>query len=127
MDQDLMKKMFDNPPPKPGLPQKATIPRRRISRTPVTKVETMDHLERYIDLIKNEGADAAAIVPASKIPQDPRVLLKCSSPKCPPYGKSGSCPPHFKGDYQKAKEYLGAYSWAIVYRVDIANEGRKII
>ena len=127
MDQDLMKKMFDNPPPKPGFPSKTKIPRRRVSKIPVTREETMEHLEQYLDLIKAEGADEAVIVPAKEIPQDPRVLLKCASPKCPAYGTSGSCPPHCVGDFQTARENLSAYDWAIVYRVNIPDEGLKYI
>jgi len=83
------------------------------------------HLQKYLKLIKEKGADDVRIVNARDIPQDPRVLLKCSSPKCPFYGQSGGCPPHFTGSFQQAKEFLNAYNWAIVYRVDIPDEGRQ--
>jgi predicted metal-binding protein len=31
------------------------------------------------------------------------------------------------GDFQKAKEYMGAYRWAIAYKVDVPPEGRQNI
>lgn len=127
MKKDVLKKMFDNPPPRMGVPEKKNIPRIPSRRIPCTPREMKTHLQKYVDLIKARGADDARIVRARSIPQDPRVLLKCSSPKCPGYGLSGSCPPHCSGDFQKAKEFLRAYTWALVYRVDIPHEGRKYI
>lgn len=119
--------MFDNPPPKVGVPEAKYIPRRHLGRIPCSHEDMDKHLKKYVALIRELGADDARIVNVRDIPQDPRVLLKCSSPKCPGYGRSGSCPPHCTGTYQQAKEYLNAYTWAIVYRVDIPDEGRKYI
>lgn len=127
MNSELLKKMFDNPPPKMGLPLPENIPRRPTTRIPFSHEELEDHLQKYVSLIKKKGANDARIVSARDIPQDPRVLLKCSTPKCPGYGLSGSCPPHCTGDFQRAKEYVNAYDWAIVYRVDIPKEGRKYV
>lgn len=127
MDADVMKKMFDNPPPKMGIPEAKDIPLMPTARIPCTAEEMQEHLQKYLRIIKEKGADDARIVDARDIPQDPRVLLKCSSPKCPFYGRSGSCPPHFKGSFQEAREYLGAYNWAIVYRVTVPEEGRDYI
>lgn len=125
MKPDLLQKMFDNPAPRMGIPEKRSIPRRQTGRIPFSAEELQEHLQKYLKLIQENGADDARIVSARDIPQDPRVLLKCGHPKCPGYGLSGSCPPHCTGDFQKAKEFLQAYSWAIVYRVDIPSEGRK--
>lgn len=127
MNSEVFQKMFDNPPPKMGIPESKDIPRMPTSRIPCTHEELQAHLQRYVQLIKERGADDARIVNARDIPQDPRVLLKCSSPKCPFYGRSGSCPPHITGSFQQAKEYMAAYNWAIVYRVDIPAEGREYV
>jgi predicted metal-binding protein len=127
MEKNVLKKMFDNPPPKMGVPEKKDIPRIPPGRIPCTPREMKTHLKRYVDILKARGADDARIIRASSIPQDPRVLLKCSSPKCPGYGVSGNCPPHFTGDFQKAKESLRAYTWALAYRIDIPPEARKYI
>jgi len=125
--KDAAMKMFDNPAPKVGIPQSQDIPRMRTSRIPCTHEELESHLQDYVTLIKEKGADDARIVSAREIPQDPRVILKCSSPKCPFYGRSGSCPPHCSGTFQQAKEYMDAYNWAIVYRVDVPVEGREYV
>ena len=127
MKSKIFEKMFDNPPPKMGTPKPEDIPRMPLSRIPHSHEEIQTHLKSYLNLIKEQGADDARIVNVRDIPQDPRVLLKCHFPKCPVYGLSGSCPPYYTGDFQKAQEYINAYKWAIVYRVDIPEEGRKYV
>lgn len=123
----LFKKMFDNPPPKPGLPDETTFPRIASAKIPCSEEELREHLDKYVQILIEEGADEARIVRAQDIPQDPRVLLKCYYPKCPSYGRSGSCPPHVTGDFEKAKEYLNAYEWTIVYRVNLPEEGLRFV
>jgi len=120
--EDLLRKMFDNPPPKPGIPDETKLPRIPSARIPCTPEVLQDHLNSYVQMLLDEGADEAKIVRAQDIPQDPRVILKCFHPKCPAYGRSGSCPPHIQGDFQKAKEYLNAYEWTLVYRVNLPKE-----
>jgi len=110
-----------------GIPEAKDIPTMPTARIPCTPEEMQEHLQKYLRIIKEKGADDARIVNARDIPQDPRVLLKCSSPKCPFYGRSGSCPPHCKGSFQEAKEYLSAYTWAIIYRINVPEEGRGYI
>jgi len=126
-NESLLKKMFDNPPPQPGIPDETKFPRIAPSRIPCTQEVLKDHLNKYVQILLDEVADEAKIVRAQDIPQDPRVILKCSHPKCPAYGRSGSCPPHITGDFQKAKEYLNAYEWSIVYRVNIPREGLRYL
>jgi len=120
--KNLSKRMFDNPPPKPGFPDESKFPRIVSARIPCSQEELEEHLNKYVQKLLDEGASEAKIVPVKDIPQDPRVLLKCYFPKCPAYGRSGSCPPHVIGDFQKAREFLGAYEWAIVYRVNLSKE-----
>jgi predicted metal-binding protein len=127
MRKKVLDKMFDNPPPKRGIPAPKDLPRMPPARIPCSHEELEQHLQKYLKLIKDQGADDARIISARDIPQDPRVLLKCSHPKCPGYGMSGCCPPHCTGDFPKAKEYMNAYNWAIVYRVNIPPEGRKYV
>lgn len=127
MDNDKMKRMFDNPPPDPGLPDETKFPRIVPARIPCTKEELNDHLKKYVKMLLDEGIDEARIISAREIPQDPRVILKCSHPKCPAYGRSGSCPPHITGDFQTAQQYISAYEWAIVYRVNIPREGLRFM
>jgi len=119
--------MVDNPVPEMGLPSKESIPRRTTSRIPCTREEMELHLQKYVKILLDKGADEARIISAREIPQDPRVMLKCHSPKCPFYGNSGSCPPHFTGTFQQAKENLSAYNWAIAYRLDIPDEVRPYL
>lgn len=125
METQDLKKIFDNPAPIPGIPDETKFPRFVPSGIPCTEGVLKDHLAKYVQMLLDEGADDAKIVQANDIPQDPRVILKCSHPKCPMYGRSGSCPPHVTGDYQKAKEYVSAYRWAIAYRVNIPKVGIK--
>ena len=123
--EELFKKMFDNPPPQPGLPDETTFPRIVSAKIPCSQEELKDHLDKYVRILLDEGADEAKIVRAQDIPQDPRVILKCYHPKCPAIGRSGSCPPNVTGDFQKAKEFPSAYEWAIVYRVNLPEEGLR--
>ncbi|MBN2467560.1 MAG: hypothetical protein JXD19_05360 [Deltaproteobacteria bacterium] len=127
MKSTVLEKMFDNPPPKMGVPEEKDIPQRKPCRIPCTTEELQEHLHKYVVYLREHGADDVRIVNAREIPQDSRVLLKCTHPKCPGYGVSGSCPPYSKGNFQEAKEYLSAYTWAIVYRIDIPDEGRKYL
>jgi predicted metal-binding protein len=126
-NKNLFEKMFDNSPPEMGIPDETRIPRIVSSRIPCTQEVLQGHLNKYVQILLDNGADEAKIVRTQDIPQDPRVILKCFFPKCPAYGRSGSCPPHVSGDFQKAKENLKAYEWSIVYRVNIHAEGLRYI
>lgn len=124
---DRLKEMFDNPPPEMRVPAPEEMPRMPVCRTPCSPEDLQEHLRKYVDLVKRKGAAEARIIRARDIPQDPRVPLKCFSPKCPFYGRSGGCPPHVKGDFRTAREYLGAYEWAIAFRLDIPKEAWNLI
>jgi predicted metal-binding protein len=124
--KEKYKRMFDNPAPTPGIPKEE--PRRRMSEgLPGTHEELEQRLITYRELALDLGADDAKIVKVKDIPQDPRVILICGFPKCPGYGRSGSCPPHVKGNYNEAAQNLAAYKEAIVYRVNLAPEGLKYL
>ena len=68
-DENLFKKMFDNPPPKPGLPDETTFPRIISAKIPCSQEELEDHLDKYVQILFDEGADEVKIVRARDIPQ----------------------------------------------------------
>ena len=59
MKSDVLKKMFDNPPPQMGIPEAKEIPRMPTSRIPCSQEELQAHLQKYLKLIKEKGADDA--------------------------------------------------------------------
>lgn len=126
-EEQVFKKMFDNPPPRHGIPRPDEIPRVKTAKLPSTQEDIMKRLEKYKGILLTGGADDAKIIKAKVIPQDPRVILKCYAPKCPHYGQSATCPPHTRGNFQEAREIVGAYTWALVYRVNIPKKGRKYV
>jgi len=81
MHSEVFKKMFDNPPPKMGVPDAKDIARVTPARIPCTHEELENHLQKYVDLIFEKGANEARVISARAIPQDPRVILKCYTPK----------------------------------------------
>ena len=68
MKKDVLKKMFDNPPPRMGVPKNKSIPRIPSRRIPCTPREMKTHLQKYVDLIKARGADDARILRARSTP-----------------------------------------------------------
>ena len=44
--KDLLKKMFDNPPPKPGLPDETKFPRIVSAKIPCSQEELEEHLNK---------------------------------------------------------------------------------
>ena len=63
-DKNLFEKMFDNPPPKPGLPDETKFPRIVSARIPCSPEELQAHLSKYVQTLLSEGADEARIVRA---------------------------------------------------------------
>lgn len=70
-EKGCLKKMFGNPHPKMCVPENKSIPRIPSHRIPCTPREIKTHLQKYVDLIKAQGADDARIVRARAIPQGP--------------------------------------------------------
>ncbi len=62
MRKKVLDKMFDNPPPKRGVPAPKDLPRMPPARIPCSHEELEQHLQKYLKLIKDKGADDARII-----------------------------------------------------------------
>ena len=79
------------------------------------------HLERYVELAIDNGASNAAVVPASQIVVDERVLMKCRFPLCSEYGACMNCPPH-TGTIDQMRKRISLYKYAVVIKLDVPAE-----
>ncbi len=68
--------MFDNPPPKMGVPENKSIPRIPSHRIPCTPREMKTHLQKYVDLIKARGADDASDCQGTRYSSRPPCSFK---------------------------------------------------
>ena len=127
MDADVMKKMFDNPPPKMGIPEAKDIPRMPTARIPCTPEELQEHLQKYLKIIKEKGGRRRPNCQCPGYSPGSKGSFKVFFPQMPLLRPKRVLPPHCTGSFQEAKEYLSAYNWAIVYRVDIPDEGREYL
>ncbi len=64
------------------------------------------------------GASLAEIIPAEWVDVDERVVLKCSVPMCPYFGKSPHCPPN-SPDSDFMRRAFGRYKWAVLFALDV--------
>jgi predicted metal-binding protein len=78
-------------------------------------------LERYRRKALELGASRAKIVPASEIPVDERVTLKCQIPRCFGYGVGAHCPPHTLRPAE-LRALLEGYAWAVLFTLDVPSE-----
>lgn len=78
-------------------------------------------LERYKTRALTLGASRAAIVKVTEIPVEDRVMLKCRVPRCVGYGSTANCPPNALKPAE-LREYLKAYSWAVLFAKDVPPE-----
>lgn len=76
------------------------------------------HLESYRQKALELGATAAEVIPASIVPVDERVRLKCLMPRCFNVGETPNCPP-MTPEPEFMRKALGRYSWAVLYRIDL--------
>ena len=90
-------------------------------RLSVPEQEMRAHLARYERLALERGATRAAWVPASAVPVDERVSLKCSVPKCFGYGTCANCPPHSLKP-EETRRIASQYDWAVVFGLQIPPE-----
>jgi len=77
------------------------------------------NLERYCELALQSGASGAVCIPASDVIIDERVRLKCVVPRCIRAGETPNCPP-YAPDLDLIRRALGRYSWAILFKCDVA-------
>jgi predicted metal-binding protein len=76
-------------------------------------------LERYRALALESGASQAVVLPASEVEVDERVRLKCLVPRCLRAGETPNCPPNAP-DLDLVRRALGRFSWAILFKCDVA-------
>ena len=77
------------------------------------------NMERYRATALELGASDAALIPASDVPIDERVRLKCVVPRCIRAGETPYCPPH-SPDLDLIRRALGRFSWAILFKCNVA-------
>jgi predicted metal-binding protein len=80
-----------------------------------------EDLEMYKEKVLKLGATRAAIVRASEIPVDERIVLKCQIPRCFGYGTSVHCPPNTMKP-EELREILKGYQWAVFFILDVPPE-----
>ena len=78
-------------------------------------------LDRYKVKALELGASAAAIVRATEIPVDERVVLKCQIPRCFGYGVSANCPPNAMKPVELSA-CLDKCKWAVFFILDVSPE-----
>ena len=78
-------------------------------------------LENYRQRALEIGASEAKVIPAEWVQVDERVILKCSIPPCPNYGRCGYCPPHTP-EPEFMRKAFGRYSWAVLFKNDVPAE-----
>lgn len=78
-------------------------------------------LERYRQAALDAGASRAAVVAASDIPVDERVVLKCRIPRCFGYGVGANCPPNTLTPAE-LRALLERYTQAVLFTVDVRPE-----
>jgi predicted metal-binding protein len=90
-------------------------------RLSVPETELQEHLRRYERLALESGATNAGRLPASAVPVDERVSLKCSVPKCFGYGTCANCPPHSLKPAE-TRRIVELYRWALAFGLKIPPE-----
>lgn len=77
-------------------------------------------LERYRQEALELGAADAKVIPASWVPVDERVRMKCLIPRCARVGESPNCPP-YTPEPDMVRRTFSKYSWAVLIRTDIRS------
>ena len=78
-------------------------------------------LARYQAKALKLGATKAWVMPASEIPVDERVTLKCQIPRCFGYGVGAHCPPNTLTPAE-LRAHLAKYQWAVFLVKEIPPE-----
>jgi predicted metal-binding protein len=78
-------------------------------------------LEQYRRLALAGGASRAAVISASEIPVDERIVLKCRIPRCFGYGACAHCPPHTLAPTE-LRDLLTGYQWAVFFSLTVPAE-----
>ncbi|MFO7962700.1 MAG: DUF2284 domain-containing protein [Desulfobacterales bacterium] len=77
-------------------------------------------MDRLKQMALEQGAENAAIIPASDIVIDPRVRFKCMIPKCYMSGGCMHCPPHGY-TIAEVRDMVSRYEQAVFFRVRVES------
>lgn len=77
--------------------------------------------EALIELACQSGATAATVIDAGDIVLRDDLAALCTADQCEHYGQAPSCPPYVGGPEDFRKRF-GAFSKAIVIRIDVPTE-----
>jgi len=100
-----------------SLPDHQSGPSRLLSVQVPFETLTAD-LEMFRQKALELGASVAEVIPANWVEIDERVMLKCSVPLCPYYGKNIYCPPHGPS-IELMRNAIARYSYAILFAVHV--------
>lgn len=71
-------------------------------------------MEKYLEFLKEKGADIAIIIDTNTIITAAWTIYKCKY-GCSSYGKNLCCPP-YAPSYKETQEMIECYSKAILFR-----------
>ena len=82
-------------------------------------------LARFLSELNKKALDAGAsdatIIDVKIISIEDEIITYCQKPKCGSYAKSANCPP-FAIRPAEAREMVGQYSKALLFKTDVASE-----
>lgn len=76
-------------------------------------------MKKYIEFLKDKGADLAIVIDAGSVVTAPWTIYKCKF-GCRAYGNNLCCPPNAPS-YKETQEILDSYSKAILFRTHEIN------
>lgn len=71
-------------------------------------------MQKYLDMLKENGADSAVVTDAKSVVTAAWTVYKCKY-GCDSYGKSHCCPPNCP-TWRQTREMLDEYSYGILFR-----------
>ena len=76
-------------------------------------------MEKYLEMLKNRGADLAIVIDVHSVITAPWTIYKCKF-GCGAYGKNHCCPPNVP-TYKETQEILDCFSKGILFRTHEEN------
>lgn len=81
-------------------------------------------MEKYLELLKNGGCDAALVIAAQSVITAPWTIYKCQY-GCPRYGTSHCCPPK-SPSWKATQEMLSCFQYGILFRCHEMKTGTAL-